>query len=161
MSSKRELRERLRLAWESVCRDTDPVAALRATKPLRDLLAAWEGVLAWEALRSGATWQVLGDALGTTRQAAWARFKAAVSRRGPPARGSREPGARASGGFYRVHLLEARLKELDATSRAERRRLQRRIQQLEGLLHAGRRASSPERKGPPRKSPGMAGTARR
>src|SRR5437867_3464867 len=57
VSSKSEIRTRLRRAWERVSRDADPVAALRAGKVLRPLLARWERVLVVEALEAGVTWQ--------------------------------------------------------------------------------------------------------
>ena len=156
MSSKQELRDRLRRAWESVNRDTDPVAALRATKPFHDLIAAWEGVLAWEAIQTGATWQQLGNALGTTRQAAWARFRASVSRQGVQNGRHGEQGARGSGA-YRMRLLEERLKLLDAKTRRERQRLQQRIRHLESLIRAGTRPRTVSRRAPERKRFRMAG----
>lgn len=75
MSSKREIRTRLRRAWERVSKDADPVDALRAGRMLRPLLARWERVLVGEALEEGITWQELGRALGVTRQAAWSRYR--------------------------------------------------------------------------------------
>ena len=156
MSSKQELRDRLRRAWESVNRDTDPVAALRATKPFHDLIAAWEGVLAWEAIQTGATWQQLGNALGTTRQAAWARFRASVSRQGVQNGRHGEQGARGSGA-YRMRLLEERLKLLDAKTRRERQRLQQRIRHLESLIRAGTRPRTVSHRAPERKRFRMAG----
>jgi hypothetical protein len=75
--SKRKVRARLRQVWDRVGRDTEPVAALRASKLLRILLARWERILVAEALEAGSTWEELGRALGVTRQAAWARFRSA------------------------------------------------------------------------------------
>jgi hypothetical protein len=55
--------------------DQEPVVALASTKELFGELAEWQGQLVSEALRAGATWDDIGSALGTTRQAAWARFR--------------------------------------------------------------------------------------
>jgi hypothetical protein len=159
VSSKQELRDRLRRAWESVNSDDDPVAALRATKPFHDLIAAWEGVLAGEAIQTGATWQQLGNALGTTRQAAWARFRASVSRQAGQNGRSGEQGARGSGA-YRMRLLEERLKLLDTKTRRERQRLQQRIRQLESLIRTGTRRRTANHRAPERKRFRMAGSAR-
>ncbi|PYP42487.1 MAG: helix-turn-helix domain-containing protein [Gemmatimonadetes bacterium] len=51
------------------------MAALRASKLLRRLLARWERILVSEALDAGTTWEELGRALGVTRQAVWSRFR--------------------------------------------------------------------------------------
>jgi hypothetical protein len=75
LKSKREMRARLRKVWDRVSRDDEPVAALRASKLLRLLLARWERILVAEALDAGATWEELGRALGVTRQAVWSRFR--------------------------------------------------------------------------------------
>ena len=75
LKSKREMRARLQKVWSHVSRDVEPVAALRASKLLRRLLARWERILVSEALNVGATWEELGRALGVTRQAVWSRFR--------------------------------------------------------------------------------------
>lgn len=51
-----------------------PVAALTATRTLSLVVEDTMRALASHARASGATWQEIGTALGTTRQAAFARF---------------------------------------------------------------------------------------
>ena len=75
LKSKREMRARLQRVWDRVIRDAEPVAALRASKLLRLVLARWDRILVREALEAGATWEELGRALGVSRQAVWARFR--------------------------------------------------------------------------------------
>jgi len=57
----------------------EPVAALVASRDLRDALARWESTLARRALASGATWESIGTALGISRQAAWERLRPGVA----------------------------------------------------------------------------------
>ncbi|MFI5046096.1 MAG: hypothetical protein ACHQIG_03455 [Acidimicrobiia bacterium] len=59
--------------------DGDPVAALVASRDLRDALARGESSLARRALAAGATWEVIGAALGISRQAAWERLRPGVA----------------------------------------------------------------------------------
>lgn len=54
--------------------DPDPLAALGASRALVGLLSTWESRLVGEAVASGATWEVIGGAVGVSRQAAWERF---------------------------------------------------------------------------------------
>ena len=75
LKSKRKVRARLQRVWERVSRDAEPMAALRASKLLRLVLARWDRILVKEALEAGATWEELGRALGVSRQAVWARFR--------------------------------------------------------------------------------------
>ena len=67
-------------AWERATQGPDPIAALGATKALWQHLAQWQSVLVTEAVNATATWDDIGLALGTTRQAAWARFRKGVER---------------------------------------------------------------------------------
>ena len=61
-------------AWESATAAPDPLEALAATRTLSALLSEWQAHLAAEATAAGATWEVVGGAIGTSRQAAWERF---------------------------------------------------------------------------------------
>lgn len=65
----------VRHAWEHTTDSSDPLAALGGTKELFGEVASWQSTLVEGALRHGATWEDIGAALGTTRQAAWARFR--------------------------------------------------------------------------------------
>lgn len=53
----------------------DPAAAVFATRVLRDCADAWLDVEVRHARQDGATWEQIGDALGTTRQSAHERFR--------------------------------------------------------------------------------------
>ena len=61
-------------AWEEAISEPDPLAALGATRALAGLLSTWESRLVGEAIEAGATWEVVGGAVGVSRQAAWERF---------------------------------------------------------------------------------------
>jgi hypothetical protein len=61
-------------AWESATSATDPLEALGATRALAGHLSGWESSLVAEAMEAGATWEVVGGAVGISRQAAWERF---------------------------------------------------------------------------------------
>jgi hypothetical protein len=53
------------------------VDALRAGERLARVVADWRDRLVSEARAAGASWSVVGDALGLTRQAAWAAYHGA------------------------------------------------------------------------------------
>jgi hypothetical protein len=65
--------------WEAATTDSDPLAALGATRALVSLLCAWETQLVGEAVADGATWEVIGGTVGVSRQAAWERFHSDVN----------------------------------------------------------------------------------
>jgi len=60
--------------WEAALTDSDPLAALGATRALVGLLSTWESQLVGEAIAAGATWEVIGGTVGVSRQAAWEHF---------------------------------------------------------------------------------------
>ena len=66
-------------AWNDVVDDGDPLAALRAARQLKELLGQWEAQLARQALAAGETWETIGAALGTSRQAAWERLRGGIA----------------------------------------------------------------------------------
>jgi hypothetical protein len=53
--------------WQAATTDSDPLAALGATRALVSLLC------------DGATWEVIGGTVGVSRQAAWERFHSDVN----------------------------------------------------------------------------------
>lgn len=69
---------------EACCRrlvdGREPLAALQATRDLRDMLLDWESQLARSALASGETWETIGAALGVSRQSAWERLRPGIAR---------------------------------------------------------------------------------
>jgi DNA anti-recombination protein RmuC len=72
----------LQATWERATGDPDPLAALDASRTLAREVGRWQGALVAEAVRSGATWEQIGDTLGISRQAAWARFRRAIDDEG-------------------------------------------------------------------------------
>ena len=69
----------LKGAWERTVGAGDPLDALRGARDLKDELSRFEARLAREALASGETWETIGAALGTSRQAAWERLRRAIA----------------------------------------------------------------------------------
>jgi hypothetical protein len=69
----------LKDAWERTVAAGDPLDALRGARDLKDALSRFEARLAREALASGETWETIGAALGTSRQAAWERLRRAIA----------------------------------------------------------------------------------
>ncbi|HEX4822336.1 MAG TPA: hypothetical protein VFV00_19165 [Acidimicrobiales bacterium] len=66
-------------AWSKVTDASDSLAALRNMPTLRDALGQWEASLARDALANGASWATIGEALGTSRQAAWERLRPGIA----------------------------------------------------------------------------------
>ena len=66
-------------AWSKVTDASDSLTALSNMPALRDALGQWEATLARDALASGASWATIGEALGTSRQAAWERLRPGIA----------------------------------------------------------------------------------
>jgi hypothetical protein len=66
-------------AWSKVTDASDSLAALSNLPALRDALGQWEASLARDALAGGASWATIGEALGTSRQAAWERLRPGIA----------------------------------------------------------------------------------
>jgi hypothetical protein len=56
----------------------DSLTALEGMAALREALGRWEAGLALDALARGASWTTIGQALGTSRQAAWERLRPGI-----------------------------------------------------------------------------------
>lgn len=69
----------LRDAWQRTVASASPLDALRGARDLKDALARFEAHLARQALAGGETWETIGAALGTSRQAAWERLRRAIA----------------------------------------------------------------------------------
>jgi hypothetical protein len=69
----------LEASWRAAVDDSDPLAALRAARQLREALLDWESQLARAALAAGETWETIGAALGISRQAAWERLRRGIA----------------------------------------------------------------------------------
>lgn len=76
--AKREVPAELAASWTTATADPDPLSALEASPTLAREVDRWQGTLVAEAIRGGATWEQIGETLGTSRQAAWARFRHVV-----------------------------------------------------------------------------------
>lgn len=63
-------------AWQLALGHADPLIALAAAHAVRAHLGNWEAKLVAEAIASGVTWEMVGEAMGVSRQAAWERFRA-------------------------------------------------------------------------------------
>ena len=69
----------LKDAWHRAVGSIDPLEALRAARDLKDELQRFEARVARAALAAGETWETIGAALGTSRQAAWERLRRAIA----------------------------------------------------------------------------------
>jgi hypothetical protein len=74
-----EIPAALKDAWERATSSDDPLEALRGARDLKDELGRHEAHLARAALAAGETWETIGAALGTSRQAAWERLRRAIA----------------------------------------------------------------------------------
>jgi hypothetical protein len=74
-----EVPPELKDAWQRTTSSTDPLDGLRAARDLKDELQRFEANLARAALAAGETWETIGAALGTSRQAAWERLRRAIA----------------------------------------------------------------------------------
>jgi hypothetical protein len=74
-----ELPGELADAWSAVTAADGSLTALAGMAVLRDALAQWEAALARDALAKGASWTTIGQALGTSRQAAWERLRPGIA----------------------------------------------------------------------------------
>ena len=66
-------------AWQALTNGHEALEALAKVPEFRDALSRWEAGLAREALAAGASWQTIGQALGTSRQAAWERLRPGIA----------------------------------------------------------------------------------
>lgn len=74
-----ELPGELTDAWSGVTGADDSLTALTRMATLREALGRWEASLARDALADGASWTTIGQALGTSRQAAWERLRPGIA----------------------------------------------------------------------------------
>ena len=97
-----------------------------------------------QALSHGATWEAVGDALGTTRQAAWARFRHVVEAGGGLAM-ERQGELRDQAAAIRERA-QLRLRELDDQWRQETARLDSELQEVGGRLRDARHTHRRQRR---------------
>jgi hypothetical protein len=144
-AGKRTAPAALRQTWERSTQDPSPVAALEASRALYRGLSSWQAALVAEALDHGATWEELGVALGTTRQAAWARFRRVVENdKEGTGTMKQQSDALLERLGEEVASVQARLKDLDHRWRAERKRLQEELRQAAQQVQHDRQALQKE-----------------
>jgi chromosome segregation ATPase len=123
--------EQLEHTWDQALHGSDAIGALGASRALFKEISKWQSQLVAEAITTGASWEEVGDALGTTRQAAWARFKSVSERLE-----GRKPMAEEVAAVRRqvneeVQSLKAELRRMDSHWREERGRIQQSLRDLE------------------------------
>ncbi len=62
-------------SWKRTTTEPETLSALASSRKLFKDISAWQSRLVADAVSAGASWEDVGEALGTTRQAAWARFR--------------------------------------------------------------------------------------
>jgi len=128
----RDIPDELNDTWTAATEDPDALDALRASRGLFAQLSTWQGRLVAEGLQAGATWEQVGSALGTTRQAAWARFReVAETTEGRKIPMPQQVAALQTKLNDEMKGLQERLKGLDAGWREERERLQEELRELD------------------------------
>lgn len=103
--SSRPVPRALEDAWQLALGHADPLIALAAARAVRAHLGNWEAELAAEAIASGATWEMVGEATGVSRQAAWERFRARAA-------GSTKQGGSHSSYETEIRRLQGEVKRL-------------------------------------------------
>jgi hypothetical protein len=126
--------------WQRSTRHPDALVAVTASRALLKQLGSWQGDLVAEALEGGATWEEVGAALGTSRQAAWARFRGALHESDGGSRRMEDITALNRRVTEQIHALETQLKALDGGWQEERRSLRDRLRELDRRRGEERRA---------------------
>jgi hypothetical protein len=135
---RREVPAELSASWERATANPDPLVALGASPTLAREVDRWQGILVAEALRGGATWEQIGDTLGTSRQAAWARFRDVIDQEGgrPMEAESQELKRRIQ---EEVRALRESMKTIDESHRKSRAEAVERIREIERQAREERR----------------------
>jgi septal ring factor EnvC (AmiA/AmiB activator) len=140
----RKIPSELAEAWQRLPTDP-PLAALASSHQVHRTLANWQNALVKEAVEDGASWEEIGVALGTSKQGAWARFRAAVGEQG--GQGTMHDAVQTK---QRVRELrnagQARLSEMDSTWREEQQRLRQQVHESKDRLAEARRHHAQERR---------------
>jgi hypothetical protein len=120
------------------------IAALVESRALHRSIAGWQGDLVREALRDGSTWEEVGAALGTTRQAAWARFRREVESEGEVVMKERAEVLDVARNLFREAQVQRR--EADARWREEQARLRSQLKEGQDRLHEAKRRYATEKR---------------
>lgn len=108
------------------------ISALGSTRHLFGAVTEWQSKLVAEAIQSGASWEDVGAALGTTRQAAWARFRSVAERlEGRTIPNQKEVAAMQQRVREELRSLRQQLKSFDQRWREQQAQLRRETRDLE------------------------------
>jgi hypothetical protein len=121
------------------------LAALAECRALHGPISAWQAGLVREALGEGSTWEEVGEGLGTSRQAAWARFHGLIE----PEGGVTEMEERSDLREQLRGLWEEaqnRRREADGRWREEQARLRSQVQETQRQLREARLRHSAEKR---------------
>jgi septal ring factor EnvC (AmiA/AmiB activator) len=140
----REIPSELAEAWQRLPTEP-PLAALASSYQVHRALAIWQSALVKEAAEDGASWEEIGLALGTSKQGAWARFRAAVGEQGGQ-RTMHEPGQTKQRVRELRNAGQARLSEMDSKWREEQQRLRQQVHESKDRLAEARRHHAQERR---------------
>jgi hypothetical protein len=122
----------LRELLEETEAEQQPVPALLSSRRLFKEVSNWQAQMVAAALESGATWEEIGAALGTTRQAAWARFRSVAEKlEGHSVPTSQEVKAMNQRVKDELRGLQSRLKEFDEMWRERQAALTEQARKLE------------------------------
>lgn len=145
MSEEREIPAVLEESWERATGDPSAISALGASKALYEQLATLQAALVEEAVSEGAAWEDIGAALGTSRQAAWARFRHLVeSTEGEAGRMREQVGKLNRQLTEESKSLQRRLRSLDEEWRREKKLLQDQLREFDKRRTEERKALQEE-----------------
>ena len=133
--TQRAVPESLQQTWERATQDPDPIVALGAVRAFWEQWAWWQAALVSEALTAGGTWDDIGRALGTSRQAAWARFRKMTEEEDGGAGSMRDEIARVRNqSMAELKALQEELRRREERWRGDRKRLQEQMQSLQDQM---------------------------
>jgi hypothetical protein len=112
--------------------DPEPLSALGSSRQLFREISTWQSELVADAVGAGASWEDVGAALGTTRQAAWARFRSvAESDRQTQRPDPKEVAAMRDQVRQELQSLQQKVKDFDQKWRARQAELRDQTRELE------------------------------
>jgi Na+/phosphate symporter len=111
--------------------ESHPVDELRSSRGLFKEVSEWQKRIVAEAIDSGATWEEIGDALGTTRQAAWGRFRNVINDEDRSRLDAEEVKSLNQHVNEQVRVLRLRLDHFDEKWRERQGELKKKIRELE------------------------------
>jgi hypothetical protein len=109
--------------------DPEPLSALGSSRQLFREISTWQTELVADAVGAGASWEDVGAALGTTRQAAWARFRSVAESEQMP--DPKEVAAMRDQVREELRSLQQKVKDFDQKWRARQAELRDQARELE------------------------------